>query len=278
MRAIAFLAFLGVFGVAAGTAIGSVAAKKVVFLAGKKSHGPGEHEYEKACRLLTRCLETSSNVKGFRTEVHLNGWPKDPKTLDDSDCIVVYSDGADHNEADHPLLVGDRMSVIEKQMKRGCGLVLIHYSTITPVKRTEFLDWVGGHFDYETGSGPNHWASAIKFCESKPMPATPGHPVLRGVTPFDLREEYYYHLKLRTGESGFAPILNVSIPGESEVQTVAWALQRKDGGRGFATTCGHPYSNFVDDSFRRVLLNAIVWAAKGDVPRGGVLSTVASTP
>src|SRR6266571_2230056 len=113
-----------------GLALPSGAAtKKVVFLAGKKSHGPGDHEYEKACRLLAHCLETSSNVKGFRPEVHLYGWPEDPKTLDDADCIVVYSDGADHNEADHPLLVGDRISVIQKQMKRGCGLVLLHYST-----------------------------------------------------------------------------------------------------------------------------------------------------
>jgi type 1 glutamine amidotransferase len=250
------------------------ATKKVVFLAGKKSHGPRDHEYEKACRLLAHCLETSSNAKGFKTEIHLYGWPEDPRTLDDADCIVVYSDGADHNESDHPLLVGDRMKVVEKQMKRGCGLVLLHYSTITPVKRTEFLDWVGGHFDYETGSAPNHWASAIKFCDSNPAPAAATHPICRGVSQFSLREEYYYKIRLRATEKDFAPILNVSIPGELQPQTVAWAYQRKDKGRGFATTCGHPYSNFLDDNFRRVLLNGIVWSAKGDVPKGGVQSTV----
>src|SRR5438128_581720 len=39
-------------------------AKKIVFIAGNKSHGPGEHEYELGCRLLARSLETSPNLKG----------------------------------------------------------------------------------------------------------------------------------------------------------------------------------------------------------------------
>jgi hypothetical protein len=139
--------------------------KKVVFLAGKKSHGPGDHEYEKAMRLLAHCLSHADNVRGYKTEVHLYGWPEDPKTLDDADSIVLYSDGSDHNEADHPLLVGDRLDIIRKQMKRGCGLVLLHYATFAPVKRggPDYLDWVGGYFGYETGSTPNHRLSAIKY-------------------------------------------------------------------------------------------------------------------
>src|SRR5947207_1254885 len=130
--------------------------RKVVFLAGKKSHGPGDHEYEKSLRLLAKCLETSTNAKRYRTEVHLYGWPEDPKTLDDADTIVLYSDGSDHNEADHPLLVGNRLEVMRRQMKRGAGLVLLHYATFAPVKSggPEYLDWVGGFFDYESGSGP----------------------------------------------------------------------------------------------------------------------------
>src|SRR2546426_7756395 len=112
----------------------AAAAKKIVFIAGKKSHGPGDHEYEKGLRLLARCIETSPNLKGFRTEVHLYGWPEDPRTLDDADTIVLYCDGSDHNVADHPLLVGDRLEVIRKQMKRGAGLVLLHYATFAPVK------------------------------------------------------------------------------------------------------------------------------------------------
>ena len=55
-----------------------------MLIAGNKSHGPGTHEYVKDVHLLKHCLETSPNLKGLSTEVHLDGWPADPKTLDDA--------------------------------------------------------------------------------------------------------------------------------------------------------------------------------------------------
>ena len=85
---------------------------KIVFLAGTKSHGPGDHEYEKGLRLLAKALAPFA-----QTEVHLYGWPEDEKTLDDADCIVLYADGSDHNESDHPLLLGNQMAVMEKRRR-----------------------------------------------------------------------------------------------------------------------------------------------------------------
>ncbi len=252
--------------------------KKIVFIAGTKSHGPGEHEYEKGARLLAMCLETSANLSGYHTEVCLYGWPEDPRTLDNADTIVLYADGSDHNEMDHPLLVGDHLSVIGKQMKRGCGLVLLHYATFAPVKRggPEYLDWAGGYFDYETGSAANHWFSKIQTASSVPFPATPKHPVCRGLEPFPLTEEFYYNMRFRDGDTRRIPILNTAIPGETEPQTVAWAVQRTDGGRGFAFTGGHSHANWQIENFRKMVLNAIVWTAKGSVPAGGVQSIVAA--
>jgi hypothetical protein len=34
--------------------------------------------------------------------------------------------------------------------------------------------------------------------------------------------------------------------------------------------CGHFYDNWKNDNFRRMILNAIVWAAKVEVPSSGV--------
>ncbi len=269
----------GVLALCVGWALPAQAApgKKIVFIAGTKSHGPGEHEYEKGLRLLAKCLETSPNLSGYRTEVHLYGWPEDPKTLDDADTIVLYADGSDHNESDHPLLVGDHLATIGRQMKRGCGLVLLHYATFAPVKRggPEYLDWVGGYFDYETGEAANHWYSKIQTASATPFPATPNHPICRGLTPFPLTEEFYYRMKFRDNDSRRVPILNAALPGEAEPQTVAWAVQRTNGGRGFAFTGGHAHSNWKIENFRRMVLNAIVWTAKGNVPAGGVQSSVA---
>ena len=53
--------------------------KKIVLIAGTKSHGPGEHEYEKGARLLAHCINTSPNLKGFKGEVFTDGWPKDER-------------------------------------------------------------------------------------------------------------------------------------------------------------------------------------------------------
>jgi putative membrane-bound dehydrogenase-like protein len=53
-------------------------------------------------------------------------------------------------------------------------------------------------------------------------------------------------------------------------QHVAWASERPDGGRGFGFTGGHYHWNWGDANFRKVVLNAIVWTAHGDVPKNGI--------
>jgi len=59
-----------------------------------------------------------------------------------------------------------------------------------------------------------------------------------------------------------------------EVQHVAWACERADGGRGFGFTGAHFNKNWGDDNFRKIVLNAILWTAKAEVPADGVQSTV----
>src|SRR6267154_3722192 len=81
--------------------------KKIVLIAGVKTHGPGEHEYVKTVRLLKAMLDHSTNLHGVKTETHLNGWPTDPSTLDDADVIVVYADGSDDKEENDPVFAGD---------------------------------------------------------------------------------------------------------------------------------------------------------------------------
>src|SRR5205085_10550745 len=61
---------------------------------------------------------------------------------------------------------------------------------------------------------------------------------------------------------------------KGEVQHVAWASERAGGGRGFGFTGAHNHVNWGNDSFRKLVLNAIVWTAHADVPAEGVQSTV----
>src|SRR5438132_9356467 len=139
--------------------------KKIVLIAGPITGHPKEaHEYEKNVILLKHLLETSPNLQGrVQVETHFKGWPPDASTLDDADTIFLTSDGSDRKETDHPLYLGNRLQVLGQQMKRGCGVVFFHWSTFNPRRaHDQITEWVGGYFDYENGTGPQHWYSAIQ--------------------------------------------------------------------------------------------------------------------
>ena len=114
MRTLTLILVLASFAFAAEPA----KTKKIVLIAGPLDggHPAGTHEYEMTVRAFKHCLDNASNVKGIKVEAHLKGWPEKPATLDDADTIVVVASGSDRKESDHPLLVGDRLAVIEKQM------------------------------------------------------------------------------------------------------------------------------------------------------------------
>ena len=59
-----------------------------------------------------------------------------------------------------------------------------------------------------------------------------------------------------------------------EPQHMAWASERSGGGRGFGFTGAHFHNNWANDDFRTLVLNAILWVGKADVPKGGVKSKV----
>src|SRR3954452_19368295 len=90
----------------------SAADKKIIFVAGSPSHGPGEHEHRAGCLLLKKCLDQNP---GFVSEVYSNGWPKDEKVFQGADAIVIYSDGGDG----HPAVKPERLKLLGDLMKKG---------------------------------------------------------------------------------------------------------------------------------------------------------------
>ena len=244
----------------------------IVLIAGAKDEGhpAGTHEYEATVETIRKSLEESNVADQVQVEVVLNGWPENPKTLDDAATIVLVSSGADRKETNHPFLVGDRMKVLEKQMDRGCGLVMLHWSVFVPIKHEkQFSRWIGGFFDYERGDDPKGWHSAITFANAKILPKA-DHPIGRGVTAFDHRDEYYYRIRFPKDDKRITPIVTVTLPEVEEPQVVAWAVERKDGGRGFAFTGGHFQKSWEENPYRTMMLNAVCWTAKVPVPKSGV--------
>jgi type 1 glutamine amidotransferase len=267
---------LTLFGLAA-----LAADKKIVFIAGPPSHGPGEHEHRAGCLLLKSCLD---NLPEVTTVLYTNGWPAGPNPLEGAATIVVYSDGA----AGHPLLQPARLKTLGALMDQGVGLVCLHFAVEPTLENgeKEFLNWIGGAFEINWSVNPV-WTAQFK--------SLPDHPITRGVKPFQLRDEWYFHMRFPENMKGVTPILS-AVPDASttnrndgphegnpvvrelvargEPQAVAWAMTRADGGRGFGLTGGHYHKNWGDENLRKLVLNAILWTAKIEVPRDGVASSV----
>jgi hypothetical protein len=51
-----------------------------------------------------------------------------------------------------------------------------------------------------------------------------------------------------------------------------WVSENEGGGRGFGFTGGHVHWNWKNDHQRKLMLNAICWIAKLEVPADGVPS------
>ena len=257
--------------------------KKVVFVAGKKSHGWGAHEHYAGCRLLEQALKDAAEETGLPvlTTVYKNGWPEDLTAFTNADTVVVFADGGPK----HPLhRNGDDF---EQIMRDGVGLVCLHYGVEVPqgVSSQRFLDWIGGYFETNWSVNP-HWEADFK--------ELPDHPVARGVKPFKLLDEWYYHmrfnskvnvtpilsalpsadtLKRKDGPHHNNPHVREAVLERKEPQHVAWAFVRGDGkGRGFGFTGAHFHNNWANDNVRKVVLNAIVWTAKVEVPENGIES------
>ena len=160
--------------------------KKVVFVAGAKSHGYFSHEHIAGSKLLAKYLDEAKI--GLKSVVVTdNGYPKDPSVFDDAVAVVVYCDGGGRH------LLNAHLKEFDKIMKRGVGLVCLHYGVEVPkgAPGDHFLKWIGGYFETNWSVNP-HWTADFKLF--------PNHPVSSGVKPFAINDEWYYHMRFRESD------------------------------------------------------------------------------
>ncbi len=254
--------------------------KKVVLVAGKPSHGPGDHEFNAGVQLLDKCFQTDKDVV---STFYLNGWPQDPSAFDNADAILFYMDGG----AGHPAIQENHIEILDALAKRGVGLGFAHYGVEVPAGPggQAFQRWIGGYYEHKFSVNPMWTPDYQSF---------PTHPVTRGVKPFSVLDEWYFNMRWDEKAQGITQIL-VDKPSDKvrngpyvypagpyehiqaakgRAETMMWTFERPDGGRGFGFTGGHRHANWGNDNFRKVVLNALVWIAKGEVPANGIESTV----
>ncbi|MES2981050.1 MAG: PVC-type heme-binding CxxCH protein [Verrucomicrobiota bacterium] len=248
------------------------AAHKIVFLAGGRSHGPGEHEFNAGCQLLAKALNESK--LGIEATV-IQGWPKDESVLDGIKCLVIYADGTS--------VVGKGWEKVDQMAKSGVGLMFMHYAVHPDPANGEkyFRPWIGGAFEDGFSVNP-HWVADLKTLSN--------HAVSNGVGSLvEAYDEFYYHMRFIPEREKVLDLVTATpdrerikkyinlwnqngVDGLEKPQTLMWGIERKDGGRGVGFTGGHYHRNWSVDNFRKIVLNAIVWTAGLDVPKDGVPS------
>jgi type 1 glutamine amidotransferase len=241
------------------------ALKKIVLVAGRRSHGPGDHEFFAGCALLMKMLQQTPGVFPVMAR---DGWPKDPKTFENAKSVVFYMDGG----GGHPILNKGNKEVVQKLIDDKVGFVNLHYAVEYPKSQSDHvLKWLGGYYETNYSTNP-HWDADFT--------TLPKHAITRGVKPFKIRDEWYFNIRFKPESKDVTPILQATPPdrvrgtaaarehpGRSEI--VAWAFERGDGGKSFGFTGGHTHKNWANEDFRRLVVNAILWSAGIDVPASG---------
>ncbi len=257
---------------------------KIALMAGTQGHGLGSHEWNTAAALIEEYLEKAYPEVDCVPYYHRQ-WPTDLNELADATAIVVIDSGG----GGHP--VARRLQEFKPLMDMGIGFACLHYAVEVPKGDAgdAFKEWLGGHFETFWSVNP-HWEAEFK--------SFPDHPVARGVKPFKINDEWYFHMRFRDGMKGVTPILSAVAPAETmkrgdgphsgnpavskavahgKPQHLAWATERENGARGFGFTGMHMNANWAQDDFRKVILNGIAWTAKLAIPEGGISSEAKTT-
>ncbi len=251
--------------------------KKVVMIAGPPSHASGQHEFNAGVKLLAKRLRAAGSLAVATSH---NGWPKDPTAFDNADGIVFYADG----QGRHPVM--RHFEQVDALTKKGVGVMCMHYAVhVAPGKEGEYFKrWIGGFYETDYSSNP-HWNADLKIGKD--------HPITRGVAPKVIYDEWYFSIRFRDGMKGVATILEAKPDDKSremnnwprkryphiaeakgKSETLMWAVQRPDGGRGVGFTGGHWHYNWAVETQLKVVLNAITWVSGAEVPKGGVKAPV----
>ncbi len=234
--------------------------KKKVLLVGQGPdgvHPAGTHEYAEAMTVLQKLLKGVPELE-ITTEKADGVWKNGPELIERADVVVLYvSEGAKWFQADPA-----RHKALASLAKRGGGLVVLHWGMGTrdaePI--ADFVKLFGG-----CHGGPDRKYIVV---ETQLEVADNKHPIATGIKDFRVKDEFYYRLKFAQPQDAVKPVLRVTINGEKE--TVAWAWERPDGGRSFGFSGLHFHENWRLAEYRRLIGQAILWAAKLPIPKEGL--------
>jgi mannose-6-phosphate isomerase-like protein (cupin superfamily)/type 1 glutamine amidotransferase len=270
--------------VAFSTAAAAPSGPTIVLIGGDKQGYPRtEHDYPDGILAIERLIKGSPQLQAVHPVVKSfpTGFPSDLSQIADADVVLMYF-GMDYAKMSQVLDNEPRRAAMERLMAKGAGLIALHQASTVP-NRTSLIpmaDWLGGvrfgMADRTTEIAQIQISGAGK------------NPIANGLKPFELLDEFYPTITFSTTDK-VTPILSAKVhiqtrnnqpvfeepPAE---HVIAWAAERPNGGRSFAFTSGHYLLTFDQPQVRTMLLNAILWTAKRDVPPGGATTNAPTMP
>jgi type 1 glutamine amidotransferase len=215
---------------------------RMVLVAGKKDHGPGEHDYpawQKAWAELFKMADKVEVVTAWE-------WPAADE-FRKADVVVFFQ----HGDWD-----GKRAADIDSYLERGGGLVYIHWAVDGRDNVADFAKRIGlashgGKIKYRHGPLDLEFSKEAKR-----------HPIARNFDRLNLVDESYWML---TGDLPADRVLATQVE-DREARPLFWTTEPSKG-RVFVSIPGHYSWTFDDPMFRVLLLRGIAWAAKEPVDR-----------
>lgn len=164
-------------------------------------------------------------------------------------------------KADLAVIFIRRMTLPEEQLNKfkkfvNAGKPVVGLRTASH----SFENWKEWDHDVLGGNYHNHSSKKL-IATINMIPAAATHPILKGVEKqFTTVGSLYRNQPLAEGS---VALLTGTIEGEP-TEPVAWTHAYK-GGRIFYTSLGHP-QDFENESFKRLVVNAIYWGLDRPVP------------
>lgn len=240
---------------------------KIVIIAGSPNPANVAHQYYAGAVIMYKLLKQTPGV--FPVLVK-DDWPKNEKIFENAKAIVLYFDNDTKKNA---LVNAARVDVLQKAIEQGAGLVNFHKAFELPPESGERIQkWLGAYYNSKN-SNKGHWDATLD-----PIPKS---PVTRGMTPFKLNDGWCVGLTWLPDTKGITPLFRAPkapkpgqpaepVADEKEWKDVfAWTYERADGGRAYGMTGVHSHKYFEIESFRKLVINGILWAAKLEVPENG---------
>ncbi|MCP4858190.1 MAG: hypothetical protein GY903_27220 [Fuerstiella sp.] len=213
----------------------------VLLVAGKKDHGPGEHDYPAWLHSWGELLRSAA---GMSVSTAME-WPTGEQ-IQKADTIVFFQKGSWNDE---------RAEAIDAHLAKGGGLVYIHWAVEAGEHAPAFAQRIG-LASQSAKLRYRHGPLELGFETGR------SHPIGRNFNTVHFHDESYW---LMQGDSSRINIIGTGVE-DGEPRPLFWTFEPSHG-RVFVSIPGHYSWTFDDPLFRVLLLRGIAWSAREPVDR-----------